>query len=229
MIISITRIKKTVSALPEIFKKYAFLFIALHLVNFAFNQSMIYFQELRMTSHEDSYIPYMLAIAFVGFFVQSAIKVVWTFAVCHNFSSRGQGIGAYIQSHLEKGIIEFLRSFLKSVKWGFLFIIPGLIKAIRYQFVTFVICSNDKYSLGQVDALKTSDQLTRKHLLGLIGLFLFFGILSLSTSSSHLFLQKPLTVGFFELFNLVLFTFELTYMYFVFRDLQAEKKGIVAA
>ncbi len=223
MIISLTRIKKTAQAVPEILKKYAFLLISLHLVNFAFNQSMIYMQELRMASREDSYIPYMLAIAFVGFFVQSGIKVVWTFAVCHNFSSQGVGLGAFIRAHLEKGIIEFLRGFLKSLKWGFLFVIPGLIKAIRYQFVTFVICTNEKYNLGQVDALKNSETLTRKHLVGLIFLFLFFAVLSMSTSSSRLFSQSPLSVGILEIFNFLLFTAEMTYMYFVFRDLQLEK------
>lgn len=226
MIISLNRIKKTVSALPEIFKKYAPLLIALHLVNFAFNQSMIYFQELRMSSREDSYIPYMLAIAFIGFFVQSAIKVVWTFAVCHNFSGNDQSLSTFIRTHLEKGIIEFLRGFLKSIKWGFLFLIPGLIKAIRYQFVTFVICTNKDYTLGQVDALKTSEAITRKHLMGLIFLFLFFVILSASTTSSRLITNSPLSVGATELFSFIIFTFELTYLYFVFRDLQTEKQGV---
>lgn len=224
MVISIARFKKTAVSLPEILKKYAILFICLHLVNFAFNQTMIYFQELRMTTREDSYIPYMLAIAFIGFFVQSGIKVIWTFAVCHNFSVTGESIGAFIKSHLEKGIIESLRGFLKSVKWGFLFIIPGIIKAIRYQFVAFIICTNPKYDAGQVDALKTSERLTYHHFLGLLFLFIIFASISISTSSSHLFINRPLLVGFTELLSMLLLTFEMTYMYFVFSDLQKTSK-----
>lgn len=225
MVVSFSRFKKSALALPEILKKYAFLLVTLHLVNFFFNQTMIYFQEQRMSSREDSYIPYMLAVAFVGFFVQSGIKVIWTFTVCHNFSKSSVPVGEFIKMHLEKGVIESLRGFLKSVKWGFLFIVPGIVKAIRYQFVNFVVCTNSKYDLGQVDALETSETLTRKHIFGLIFIFAIFGALTLSASSSHLFTNRPLLVGFTELFSLALFTFEMTYMYFLFEDLQSKVKA----
>lgn len=196
--------------------------MCLHLINFAFNQTMIYFQEMRMKTHEDSYIPYMLAVAFIGFFVQSGIKVIWTFVVCHNFSKQNASVGEFVTSNLEKGVVESLRGFLKSVKWGFLFIIPGIVKAIRFQFVNFVVCTNKNYPLGQVDALETSQKLTERHVMGLIFAFLIFATISISTSSSHLFLDRPLSVGALELLSLVFFTFEVTYMYFVFSDLQTK-------
>ena len=223
MIISIERAKKTVRTLPHILKKYAFWLISLHAVNFLFNQTMIYLQELRMTSQEDNYIAYMLIVAFVGFFVQSAVKVIWVFTICHSFNSQQKTLGEFIRSHLEQGLIESLRAFLKAIKWGFLFIVPGLIKAIRFQFVSFIVCTHKDYESGKVDALKTSESLTQKHLLGLAGLFIIFGALSMSTSSSHLFINKPLLVGFTEILSLILMTFELTYICFIFHDLNANK------
>lgn len=222
MILSIARIKKTAVNLPLILKKYFVIFLFLHLINFAFNQTMIYFQEMRMKTHEDSYIPYMLAIAFIGFFVQSGIKVIWTFVICHNFSNKNSNVGKFVTANLEKGIVESLRGFLKSVKWGFLFIIPGIIKAIRFQFTNFVVCTNKNYPLGQVDALETSQKLTERHVIGLIFAFLIFSSISISISSNHLFFDRPLSVGALELLSIVLFTFEVTYMYFVFGDLQSK-------
>lgn len=223
MIISLRRAQKTIFTLPEIFKKYAFLLLSLQAVNFAFNQTMIYLQEQRMTSQEDNYIAYMLIVAFVGFFAQSAIKVIWTFTICHNFNSQEKTLGEFIRFHLEQGLIESLRGFLKAVKWGFLLIIPGLIKAIRFQFVNFIVCTNKDYTIGKVDALETSERLTKKHLWGLIFLFILFGSLTLSTSSSYLFFQKPLLVGFTESLSLILITFEITYMFYVFQELNIKK------
>ncbi len=227
VVISFARAQKTLFALPDIFKKYFFLFLGLHLVNFSFNHSMIYFEELRMTSQDDNYIGYMLAIAFVGFFVQSGIKVIWTFTVCHCFQNKNshQNIGEFIRSHLEQGIIESLRGFLKAVKWGFLLVIPGLIKAIRYQFINFIICTDPQYAAGKVDVLKKSEDLTKKHLLGLVILFLVFGLITVSTSSSYLFINKPLLVGFTETLSFVLFTFEITYMFYMFEDLQLKAQS----
>lgn len=222
MILSAHRIQKTLKTVPVLLRKYAVLFLCLHLVNFIFNQTMIYFQELRMSSREDSYIPYMLAIAFVGFFVQAGIKVIWTFIVCHNFSKSNSSLIDFIRAYLEKGIIESLRAFLKSVRWGFLFIIPGLVKAIRYQFVTFIICTDENYEKGEIDVLNASEKLTQKHLLSLFILFVIFGLISFSTSSSQLFIKKPFLVGFTELFNVILFTFEITYIYYIFNDLKAK-------
>lgn len=223
MIISLARFQKTFFTLPEIFKKYAFVLIGLHAVNFIFNQTMIYLQELRMSSQEDNYIAYMLIVAFTGFFVQSAIKVIWTFTICHNFNSQQKTLSEFIRFHLEQGLIESLLGFLKAIKWGFILILPGLIKAIRFQFVNFIVCTNKDYSTGKVDALQTSESLAKKHLLGLAFLFIAFGSLALATSSSHLFFQKPLLVGFTESFSLILITFEITYMFYVFQELNTKK------
>jgi hypothetical protein len=222
MILSLARFKKTAVHLPLILKKYFIVFFLLHFINFAFNQTMIYFQTMRMQTHEDNYIPYMIAVALVGFFVQSAIKVIWMFVICHSFSTQTSSVGEYVTANLEKGIVESLRGFLKSVKWGFLFIIPGLIKAIRFQFTNFIVCTNKNYPLGQVDALEASQKLTERHVMGLIFAFLIFATISISTSTSHLFFDKPLSVGALELLSIVLFTFEVTYMYFVFSDLQSK-------
>jgi hypothetical protein len=223
MVISLSRVKKTALAVPGLIKKYAVLFISLHLINVMFNQTMIYFQELRMTTHQDDYIPYMLGVALIGFFVQAGIKVIWTFIICRNFSAPNVPMSDFIKDHFEKGIIESLRAFLKSIKWGFLFILPGILKAIRFQFVNFIICTNSKYDKGEVDALKASENLTKGHLLGLFFLFVIFAAIAMTTTSSHLLINRPFSVLSLEALSIVLMTFEITYIYFIFEDMI--KKG----
>ena len=98
-------------------------------------------------------------------------------------------------------------------------IIPGLIKFVRFQFVNFIICTSKKYEQGEVDALESSEKMSKGYLWGLLFLFLFFTILSMAATSNYLLSERPFLVLSVELINLILMTFEMIYIYFVFDDI----------
>ena len=62
----------------------------------------------------------------------------------------------------ELAFVETLRAWGKTFLWCFLFIIPGLIKYTYYLMAPFVVLFSRKYAAGEEDALKYSEQLSKK-------------------------------------------------------------------
>lgn len=78
---------------------------------------------------------------------------------------------------LNQVLIETLRSWGRAMAWSFLFILPGLIKWLRYSFVPLIALCLPSYRQGERDALKTSEQVSRGQLGKLIGLFAVFSVI----------------------------------------------------
>lgn len=69
----------------------------------------------------------------------------------------------FLGDNFELSFIETLRAWGKTFLWTFLFIIPGLIKFFLYIPVPFVVFFSRRYQNGEVDALKLSQKISRKH------------------------------------------------------------------
>lgn len=222
MIFSWTRLKKTLIHIPPFVQRFALVLIGMHLLNLFFNQSMISLQEMRMEQKSDNFIPYMFAVAFIGFVVQSLTKVIWILLICYHFHHKTPLL-PYLKKYTEMGLIESLRAFFRSILWGFLLIVPGLIKMIRYQFVLFVVASSKSYEAGDLDALKGSEDITRGYFWRLTLLVLFFAIGTFSLSSTQPFLTAPVEVFLTEFFGFFFVSLQGLYMLFLFQDLLAKR------
>jgi hypothetical protein len=89
----------------------------------------------------------------------------------------------FISEHFELSFLEMLRSWGKTFLWTFLFIIPGIIKFFFYIPVPFVVYFSKRYQAGEVDALKLSQSIAKKHwfwLLAYMALFSFVLPMALS-------------------------------------------------
>jgi hypothetical protein len=222
MVLSWSRLQKSCRFFPSVLKQYFFIFLGMHLINLFFNQLMIYLQVLRMTSKDDMYIPVMLVIALIGFIVQSIIRTVWTFIICHFFKNKNS-LQEFLRRHLELGLIESLRAFFRAVLWGFVFIFPGFHKFFQYQFVLYIVGLDDSYDRGEKDVLAESVRLSKGHLFALSILLTGFALISLVTTSGEFILSNPLQVVTMESVGFLLMTLESIYLLFLFQDISAEK------
>lgn len=223
MIFSWQRLVQTVKEAPRIIRIYFPLLLVLQGINFFFNQSLSYLQIIRMSSKEDGYIPILIFIAFFGFVAQAIIKVVWVLVICHFFETKDK-LSGYLGEHLQQSLIESLRAFFKAIKYAFLLIIPGLVKMVRYHFVVFVVGLEKKYQLGDLDALKASEQLTSGYFFRILFLILFFAALFLPVSTNPFLLHAPIQVFFNELFSFIVITLESIYLYLLYIDLKKKHR-----
>lgn len=104
---------------------------------------------------------------------------------------------SFLADHFEFSILETMRAWGTSILWGFLFIIPGLIKMSYYYLTTFVVLFLPEYAEGRIDALKKSQEISKPHwgaLNGLVTLFYFVIPLIISTLLNEytLFEKHPL-------------------------------------
>lgn len=222
MVLSFQRLQHSFKEAFQLLRQHWPMLLFLQLVNFFFTQSLSYLQALRMTSKEDGYILWMVGLALAGFIAQSVIKVVWTLIVCGHFSKQSH-MNLFVVSKLEESLIESLRAFFRATLYGFLLIIPGLIKMVRYQFVIFIVGDNKNYSDGQLDALKGSAALTKGHFFSLVFLLFIFMLPFIPMSTNPSFFEQPVMVTFFEIISFYLIAVETTYLYKLYRDLQAQQ------
>lgn len=225
MVFSLARFKKTGLDLPGFTQRFLLALVGFHLLNVFFNQAMISLQEMRMAEKSDNFIPQMFAVAFIGFVVQSLTKVLLILLTCYHFHHRTP-LFSFLKKHTELGLIESLRAFFKALLWGFVFIIPGIVKMIRYQFVLFVVASSQKYERGELDALEGSDQLTRGHFMALTFLLFIFAAVSFSLNPTTSFFNHPVQVFLTEFFSFFFAIFQSIYMLHLFQDLLKERSWV---
>lgn len=70
---------------------------------------------------------------------------------------------SFFKDNFELSFLETIRSWGKTFLWTFLFIIPGIIKFFLYIPVPFVVFFSKRYQAGEVDALKLSQKIAKKH------------------------------------------------------------------
>ena len=97
------------------------------------------------------------------------VALISLYALRNNSVNR---FGIFLRNHLELSILETVRAWGISILWGFLFIIPGIIKMSFYYLTTFVVLFSPEYARGEVDALKKSAEISKRH----------WGILNLSVT-----------------------------------------------
>lgn len=218
MVFSWTRIKKSFFHIPPLLQRFAGPLVLMHLINILFNQTMIYLQEIRMEEKSDNFIPQMFAVAFVGFLFQSLTKVIATLLICYHFHHQTPLL-KFLKTHTELGLIESLRAFFKSILWGFLFIVPGLVKMIRYQFIIYFVASSPQYKAGEIDALEGSEKITKGHFFSLTILVLLLASFAFSLNSTQLFFDAPVEIFMTEFIGFFFICFQGIYMLFLFQDL----------
>lgn len=126
------------------------------------------------------------------------------------------------------GIIELATGFLIML-WSILFIIPGIIFAVYYSLVAFVLLIEDR---KDKTALKRSKELVKGYWWAIAGRFLLVGLIGLVIIiilSLPLLAMEEKSVQF-QIFNQVVGIFEFLYglfftiySYLIFKDLQQIK------
>ncbi|MGE3973834.1 MAG: hypothetical protein AB7F59_04835 [Bdellovibrionales bacterium] len=90
-----------------------------------------------------------------------------------------QPVWPHVKKHVEPFTIESLR-VLGRVSIGFLLlIVPGLIRAIQYYFVGYIIQFDPRYERGEVDALEASKALVQGRFFLVLGVLIWILALSL--------------------------------------------------
>ncbi len=223
MVFSWSRCKKSLQSVPELLSHFALPLIGMHLINMGFNQSMIVLQEFRMEAKSDSYIPQMFAIAFVGFLLQSLFKVISVLLISYHFSNKSSLL-PYLKKYTELGLIESLRAFFQAVLWGFLFVIPGIVKMIRYQFVIYIVAASKKYEAGDLEALDASEKLTQGRFWSLTSLILILATAAFAMSTSQSILSAPFEVLILEAIGFFFICWQGLYLFFLFQDLYRQQE-----
>ncbi len=83
---------------------------------------------------------------------------------------------SFLRKNLRLNLIEEMRAWGNSMLWSFLFLIPGLLRFIRYLLLPFVVCFDQQYLRGEQDALKRTREISRGQLGRLTLVFLFFAV-----------------------------------------------------
>lgn len=71
---------------------------------------------------------------------------------------------------------EEMRVLGKSLLWGLLFVIPGIVRFFQCSFASYVVLLDPAYQRGEVDALQRSWVFVRKVWPRLLGLLFVFGL-----------------------------------------------------
>ena len=94
-------------------------------------------------------------------------------------------INLFFSEYFELSLVETLRAWGKSFLWFFVFIIPGFVKYSYYMLSPFVVLFSKMYSLGETDALETSEKIFKKYWIYFsIQFFLFYFLLPMIMSTA---------------------------------------------
>jgi hypothetical protein len=118
---------------------------------------------------------------FLSILFPTLVAIISLYALKNNSLRQ---FGSFLGNNLELSILETMRAYGISILWGFLFIIPGLIKMSYYYLTTFVVLFLPEYAEGKVDALKKSDEISKHHWVTLnLLITLFYFIIPIITST----------------------------------------------
>lgn len=121
-------------------------------------------------------ISLILSILFPTF-----VAIISLYALKNNSLRR---LGRFLNDKLELSILETMRAYGSAILWGFLFIIPGLIKMSYYYLTTFVVLFSPDYAEGKVDALEKSTEISKHHWVALnLLITLFYLVIPVITST----------------------------------------------
>lgn len=135
------------------------------LVVFLVSEGLIqHFTQMKLSTRHAMSVNY---IAFIGEAFTALFHVIFfTFLVAQKVSEISDGsprenLARFALRHIWPYTLESIRALAKALLWSILFLIPGLFFYTRYFFVPFVVLKDPEYQLGQVDALKRSNDLIK--------------------------------------------------------------------
>ena len=142
-------------------------------------------------------------------------------------------VGRSLVEHGAQVTKEVLRAFGKSISWGLLLIIPGVVRFIQFSFVTFVVLLDPDYELGQRDALKQSTWLVNRSFFQVLGVLILFSIvipvLLTSFDEYTLFLVHPLAALGFSCLDVIFSTLCLLLLLQVYFSKTQSDQNLVRA
>ncbi len=113
----------------------------------------------------------------VNVFILSILSPLFFFLIVAALFKRENIFSIYKKS-FSLLLKEQLRAWGSVANWTFVFILPGLWRFIQYSFVPFIVCFDNEYQLGKIDALEQSRKISRGMGLQLLAaFFIFAGIL----------------------------------------------------
>lgn len=118
--------------------------------------------------------------------------------------------------------LEGIKMTALVILWTLLFIIPGVVKQVRWYFMPFVVMFNPEYERGHLNPLDQSNKLVKgsSWLIFLFGLAVFIAsMLIQKTGSIEGFSPLPLQVACSSAVNMIL----SVYTYLVFYKIYLEK------
>ena len=127
--------------------------------------------------------------------------------------------------------IEMLRVIARVIRWGVLFILPGIYKHFRYYLVPYVVMFSEDYQQGKVDALDESERLLKGFA---TPFFLFIAgemllqYLVFSKTDNAIFSQQPVVTVLAGMAKLLYNLFVYTVFYSYFAALLERKRGELA-
>jgi hypothetical protein len=142
-------------------------------------------------------------------------------------------VGHSLLQHGAQVTKEILRSAGKSISWGLLLIVPGVVRFIQFSFVCFVVLLDPEYELGKRDALKQSTQLVNRSFFQVLGVLILFSIvfpvLLTSFDEYTLFLVHPMAALGFCCLDVVLSTACLLLLLKIYFAKNQSNQKLVAA
>lgn len=151
--IFVESLKDYFKLIPEMIKYLPIIFLPLGLLNQFFmnlagnadDMTRIYASLFSMTI---SLIAYFLMVLMVPY-------------LYHNPDSEKRNMGEHIRNQTSPLTIESLRALGQIAVGLLLFIIPGIIRMIKYAFIPFIVQFHPQYLKGSADALKLSRELCK--------------------------------------------------------------------
>ncbi len=136
---------------------------------------------IRLSGREDLGLIALIAASELIFsLLWSAAWILAVATVAHEtlraHAAPGPGYGEEMVKHFNQIVIEQTRSMAAILWRAPLLIIPALVQYVRLTFVPLIVIFDPHYSMGQVDALKRSRELTRGYFL-LLALLVVFSTL----------------------------------------------------
>lgn len=120
--------------------------------------------------------PFLWVYGGLSFALSLLSPIVMSFLAICAWRCPNQTVGFVARRSFSYLIREEMRSLGKSLAWGLLLILPGLIRFFQLAFVPYVVLLEQGYQEGRIDALELSSKYVRRVWLRLLGLLFFFGL-----------------------------------------------------
>lgn len=138
----------------------------------------------------------------------------------HGLQNKDFSLIEHWRKNVSQVSIELLRVMASVIRWGILFIVPGLYKHFRYYLVSYVVMFSERYDRGEIDALQASDRIMVG---GAIPLLFFLGVtgslqyLAFGGDAGLSVMEKPFAVVGLDFLSFVfdLYVYTALYSYFM--------------